>query len=126
MPLFARPRPAHRLDAIADYVVDTPDGSVGVTDGWVRDECGRPRALIVAQGWFGRRHFEIPLEALVEIDHDDRRVLLRPGAAPLEPKGPFHRLVDMPLRRRATRHDAVGHAMTGEVMSEQSKQVVRE
>jgi hypothetical protein len=76
------------LDAMVDYLVDTPDGSVGVLDGWKRDENGRPQALIVAQGWFGRRRFEIPLDALLEIDHERRRVVLARGAVPLENEGP--------------------------------------
>jgi hypothetical protein len=76
------------LDAMVDYLVDTPDGSVGVLDGWERDENGRPRALIVAQGWFGRRRFEIPLDAVLEIDHERRRIVLARGAVPPEPEGP--------------------------------------
>lgn len=80
---------------MVDFLVDTPDGSVGILDGWVRDDRGRPQALIVTQGWFGRRHFEIPLDALIEIDHEDRRIILARGTAPLEPKGPFQRLVEL-------------------------------
>jgi nucleotide-binding universal stress UspA family protein len=80
---------------MVDYLVGTPDGSVGVVDGWVRDERGQPQALIVAQGWFGRRRFEIPLDALIEIDHEDRRIILASGAAPLESKASFQRLVEL-------------------------------
>jgi nucleotide-binding universal stress UspA family protein len=80
---------------MVDYLVDTPDGSVGIVDGWIRDERGHPQTLIVAQGWFGRRRFEIPLDALIEIDHEDRRIILARGAAPHEPKGPFQRLVEL-------------------------------
>jgi nucleotide-binding universal stress UspA family protein len=101
MPLFAWPRRADALDGIVDYLVDTPDGSVGVVDGWTRDERGQAQALIVAQGWFGRRRFEIPLDALIEIDHEDRRIILARGAAPLEPKGPFQRLVELGQDRSA-------------------------
>jgi nucleotide-binding universal stress UspA family protein len=101
MPLFAWARRADVLDGMVDYLVDTPDGSVGILDGWVRDERGQPKALIVAQGWFGRRRFEIPLDALVEIDHEDSRIILARGAAPLEPKGPFQRLVDVGQDRSA-------------------------
>lgn len=93
MALFARPGTADILDGMVDYVVDTPEGSAGILDGWKRDEHGRPEALIVAQGWFGRRRFEVPLEALRQIDHDDRRIILAPGTAPLESKGPLQRLV---------------------------------
>jgi hypothetical protein len=101
MALFARPRPADILDGTVDYLVDTPDGSVGVVDGWERDEHGRPQTLIVSQGWFGRRRFEIPLEALVEIDHEDRRIILARDAAPLEPKRPLQRLAELGQDRSA-------------------------
>jgi nucleotide-binding universal stress UspA family protein len=80
---------------MVDYLVDTPDGSVGIVEGWVRDEHGQPQALNVAQGWFGRRRLAIPLDALIEVDHVDGRIVLARGAAPLEPKGPFKRLVEL-------------------------------
>jgi nucleotide-binding universal stress UspA family protein len=95
MTLFARPRPADILDGMVDYLVDTPDGAAGVVDGWQRDAHGRPRSLIVAQGWFGRRRFDVPLDAILEIDHQERRVVLTRDAAPLEPKGPLQRLVEL-------------------------------
>jgi len=101
MALFARPRPADILDGMVNYLVGTPDGSVGIVDGWERDEHGRPQALVVAQGWFGRRRLEIPLEAVVGIDHEDLRIILAPGAAPLEPKGPLQRLVELGHDRSA-------------------------
>jgi len=78
---------------MVNYLVGTPDGSVGIVDGWERDEHARLQTLIVAQGWFGRRRFQIPLEKLIEIDHEHRRIVLARGAAPLEPKGPLQRLV---------------------------------
>ena len=73
----------YELDGMIHYLVDTPDGAVGVLDRWTRDEQGRPVSLIVAQGWFGRRRFEIPLEELIQIDHEARRIVLARGAAPL-------------------------------------------
>lgn len=73
----------YELDGMIHYLVDTPDGAVGVLDRWKRDEQGRPLALIVAQGWFGRRRFAIPLEELIQIDHEARRIVLARGAAPL-------------------------------------------
>lgn len=99
MALFARPLPADILDGIVDYHVDTPDGSVGIVDGWERDEHGRPQAVIVAQGWFGRRRFEVPLERLIGIDHEERRIIVARGAAPLEPKGPLQRLIELGQKR---------------------------
>jgi nucleotide-binding universal stress UspA family protein len=101
MALLIRRRPADILDGMVHYLVDTPDGVVGVVDGWERDEHGRPQALIVAQDWFGRRRFEIPLEALLEIDHQDRRIVLARGAAPLEPTGPVQRVVELGEDRSA-------------------------
>ena len=47
------------FDHMVGYLVDTPDGPVGVLDGWNRDDDGRPETVIVVQGWFGRRQFEI-------------------------------------------------------------------
>ena len=82
---------------MVDYLVDTPDGSVGIVEGWERDDHGRPQALVVAQGWFGRHRLEVPLEALVEIDHEDRRITLARGAAPVEPKRPLQRLVELAI-----------------------------
>jgi nucleotide-binding universal stress UspA family protein len=101
MALFARPQPVDILDGMVDHLVDTPDGSVGIVDEWVRDEHGRPRALIAAQGWFGRRRLEVPLAALLEIDHENRRIILARGAAPLESTGPFQRLVELGQDRSA-------------------------
>jgi nucleotide-binding universal stress UspA family protein len=95
MALFARHRRADIFDGMVNYLVHTPDGSVGIVDGWERDEHGRPQTLVVAQGWFGRRRLDVPLEALLEIDHDDGRIILARGAAPLEPKGPLHRQVEL-------------------------------
>jgi nucleotide-binding universal stress UspA family protein len=80
------------LDGMVHYLVDAPEGPVGIVDGWGRDRRGRPTTLRVAQGWFGRRRFEIPIEKLLEIDHDARRILLAPGAAEAEPAGFLQRL----------------------------------
>jgi nucleotide-binding universal stress UspA family protein len=51
--------------------------------------------LIVAQGWFGRRRVEIPIETIREVDHDRRRLVLRRGAVPPEPNGPLQRLLGL-------------------------------
>jgi hypothetical protein len=72
MALLARQRAADMLDGMVHYLVDTPEGAVGILDGWERDEHGRPKTLLVAQGWFGRRRFEIPVEKLLKIDHERR------------------------------------------------------
>ena len=83
------------------YLVDTPEGAVGILDGWERDEHGRPTTLLVAQRWFGRRRFEIPVEKLLTVDHGRGRLVLARGAAPLEPKGPVQRLMELGQSRSA-------------------------
>lgn len=93
-------RCGYELDGMIHYLVDTPDGAVGVLDRWKRDEQGRPVSLIVAQGWFGRRRFEIRLEELIQIDHEARRIVLDRGAAPLY-RTLTQRLVALGRRRRA-------------------------
>lgn len=82
------------------HLVDTPDGTVGVLDGWNRDEHGRPVSMIVSQGWFGRRRFEIPLEKLVRVDREGRRIVLVRGAAPLD-RSLTHRLIGGRPQRQA-------------------------
>lgn len=77
-------RHADALDEMVYYLIETPDGAVGVFDGCERDEHGRPTVLLVAQGWFGRRRFEIPVQKIIEVDHGRRRIVLARGAAPLD------------------------------------------
>jgi hypothetical protein len=95
-------RRADVLDEMVDYLVDAPDGSVGVVDGWVRDDGGRPTRMIVAQGWFGRRRIEIPVSKLAEVDHDGMRVVLSRGAAPAESEGLARRIRELLRRCRST------------------------
>jgi nucleotide-binding universal stress UspA family protein len=104
MASVAPQRAAADLEAMVHYLVDTPEGAVGVLDEWIRDDRGRPTGLVVAQGWFGRRRFEIPLEKLTAVDHACRRVVVASGAAPLGPKGALERLMELGLpRNRADR-----------------------
>jgi hypothetical protein len=70
------------LDEMTYYLVDAPDGSVGVIDGCKRDEHGRPDALVAARGWLRRRRFAIPIGTLREVDHGRRRVLVAGDAEP--------------------------------------------
>jgi nucleotide-binding universal stress UspA family protein len=90
------PRPAGALDATVHYLVDTTEGPVGVVDGWVLDGQGRPRALVVAQSWLGRKRFSVPIREVASIDHRERRVVIEAGAAPLERSGLVQRLLDHP------------------------------
>ena len=85
----------HRRKALSTTSWTPRTGSVGVLDGIERDAQGRPAALIVAQGWFGRRRLRVPIEQLAELDHARKRILLAPGAAPIEHKGPVMRLIDL-------------------------------
>ncbi|MEO5632593.1 hypothetical protein [Gaiella sp.] len=94
VPLPSAP-PADTADALVYYVVDTAEGPVGVLEGFERDERGRPATLIVSQGWFGRRRLLVPIEQLVDVDHARKRVILAPGAAPIEPKGALERLLSL-------------------------------
>jgi nucleotide-binding universal stress UspA family protein len=87
---------AGALDTTAHYLVDTPEGPVGVVDGWELDEHGRPTALVVAQSWFGRHRLSVPVRHVTAIDHRERRVAITAGAAPLERRGLLQRLLDRP------------------------------
>lgn len=93
--LASQALPQDMLDEMLSYLVDTPDGAVGVLDGCARDEWGRPTALIVAQGWFGRRRLRVPVDEIIQVDHESRRIVLSQGSAPLErKKNLLQRLVD--------------------------------
>jgi hypothetical protein len=81
-----------RPEAIVHYLVDSPDGPVGVVDSWVPDAAA-PSALVVAQGWFGQRRLVLPVDAILGVDHANRRVLVGRGAAPLERRGLVGRLL---------------------------------
>jgi nucleotide-binding universal stress UspA family protein len=83
------------LDGMVHYLVDTPEGAVGILDGWERDEHGRPKTLLVAQGWFGRRRFEIPVEKLLKIDHERRRLSWLVAQRRSSPRGPLERLMEL-------------------------------
>jgi nucleotide-binding universal stress UspA family protein len=85
--------PADRFDGMVDYLIDTPEGFVGVLDGWERNEHGQPSAVNVAQGWFGRRRFSVPIGQISGIDHGRGSLTLATGAAPPERPGWFPRLV---------------------------------
>ena len=87
--------PEDGLDRMVHYLVDTADGSVGVLDEWERDECGRPTALTVAQGWFGRRRVSIPIGCITRVDHPRRRITIARGRAPLERHGTLARMLGL-------------------------------
>jgi nucleotide-binding universal stress UspA family protein len=99
-PIGLPKRHTDALDEMIYYLVDTPDGPVGVLDGCERDEHGRPMRLIVSQGWFGRRRLGIPLEELIKVDHEGQRIIVARGAA-LPDRGLVHRLAEIGQRSRA-------------------------
>jgi hypothetical protein len=72
------------LDQTVGYRIETPEGSLGVIDGCSRGVRGNPPSLLVAQGWFGRRKLDVPVDTIIEIDHGKELVLVQPGVAPLE------------------------------------------
>jgi hypothetical protein len=72
------------FDAIVHYLVDSPDGPVGVIDGWESNAEGQPQSLVVVQGWFGRRRLTVPIEDVLHVDHERRSVLVARHAAPLD------------------------------------------
>lgn len=92
------------LEETLHYLVDTVEGPVGVLEGYELDEHGSPERIVVAQGWFGRRHLSIPLDSVVTVDHGARRLVVTAGAAPLQ-RG-LLRLLEAP-RRRPRRQRAV-------------------
>ena len=49
---------------------------VGVVDEVIADRGGVPRALIVSDGWLGRRRFLVPLDELASIDQEERTVTI--------------------------------------------------
>jgi hypothetical protein len=85
--LFDPVLPRDEFDTLVHFRVDTVDGDeVGVVDGWERNDKNRPKKMIVAQGLWGRRQLAVPVETILKIDRDRRRILLCGGAAP--PKVP--------------------------------------
>jgi hypothetical protein len=116
-------RSADTLEATVHYLADSPDGAVGVLDGWIRDDSGRPTAVVVAQGWFGRRRYAIPIENVIDIDDDSRRVILTRGAAPVENKGLLGRLVERARggTRARSRQGSRGGSSAHEALGRHSK-----
>jgi hypothetical protein len=63
---------------VEGYLVDAmPDEPVGVVDEVIVDDDGRPVALVVACGWFGRRDCRIDVEDIHDICPESRRLRVR-------------------------------------------------
>jgi hypothetical protein len=76
--------PTNPREELVHYLVDTPDGPVGVLIDVTEDATGRPVTLLIGQGWFGRRTLAVAADSIIGINHRARRILLTTGAAPLE------------------------------------------
>jgi len=84
--------PEQVLQECEDFVVDSIDNrQLGIVDAVETDEeTGFVSALLMAAGWFGRRHFRVAAEAIELIAPDTKRIVVRvpPGGFP-EADEPF-------------------------------------
>jgi hypothetical protein len=65
----------HELDAeLRDFLIKDDEGILGVVD-----EVHADATVLVACGWFGRRHMILCLEDIREIRLAERTLILRPG-----------------------------------------------
>jgi hypothetical protein len=69
-------------DALVWYLVNRPDGYAGMVHDWIVSDDGTPTAMIVSQGWFGRRRYEVPVSDLIAIHHASKQIFVS-AAAPL-------------------------------------------
>lgn len=69
-------------DALVWYLVNRPEGYAGMVHDWIVSDDGTPTAMIVSQGWFGRRRYEVPVSDLIAIHHASKRIFVS-AAAPL-------------------------------------------
>jgi hypothetical protein len=83
------------------FLVDSPEGAVGVVDEVVRTANGDVALLAVVGGWFGRRRYLIHTRDVEEIRPGPQRLLVRAAAAPPE-QGRRRRRFPFNLRERAT------------------------
>jgi hypothetical protein len=63
----------NRLD---HYHVQDTGGTIGVVDEVLADRSGTTRALVVTDGWHGRRRFLVDMEDLRAVDHGSRTVTI--------------------------------------------------
>ncbi len=80
--------PDYWLSRSEGFLVDSPEGGVGVVDEIARTPDGEIDFLAVAGGWFGRREYRIALSDVEEIRPGPQRILVgvavhaeRPAAA---------------------------------------------
>jgi hypothetical protein len=80
--------PQYWLSRCEGFLVDSPEGAVGVVDEVLRRMDGGVDSLAVAGGWFGRRRHLISAREVEEIRPGAQRLVVRTGAAPVErPRG---------------------------------------
>ena len=70
------------LRAAEHFLVDGPDGEVGVVDEVIYGADGEVAALLVACGWFGRSRCLVHVENVVEVRPRERRVVVRATPRP--------------------------------------------
>jgi len=78
--------PDYWLSTSEGFLVDSPEGAVGVVDEIVRTADGET-ALAVAGGWFGRRQYMIRASDVVEIRPGPQRIVVRAAAVDGERRG---------------------------------------
>jgi hypothetical protein len=78
--------PDYWLSRSEGFLVDSPEGAVGVVDEIVRTSAGEI-GLVVAGGWFGRHQYVIPAGDVQEIRPGPQRILVRAAAVDVEPRG---------------------------------------
>lgn len=84
--MWAAPEPpTYAPEELISYLVDTPDGPVGILSDIKCGASGNPATLIIGQGWFYRRKLHVSADSILAIDHRARRIILVAGSAPLEP-----------------------------------------
>jgi hypothetical protein len=65
-----------QLRAYEHFHVARPDGVIGVVDEVLGDQDGEAQALVVTDGWFGRRRFLVPLADIRGIDAAERTIIV--------------------------------------------------
>jgi hypothetical protein len=72
----ARPVRSGDMAGLGHYHVQDSTGVVGIIDEVIGDRIGSPRALVVTDGWFGRRRFLVRVDELRAVDHEARTITI--------------------------------------------------
>ena len=95
--------PDYWLSRSEGFLVDSPQGVVGVVDEVERTAEGGVAFLVVCGGWFGRRRYLIPRNDVEEIRPGPQRLFVRAPAAP-PGRSPGARRFPFNLVARAASH----------------------